>query len=164
MGNRIAVWSLGVTAVGTLIALAAWLLPSDGPNGGSPPSPVDTTVAAEGPTKEDYIRLADDICHKWSVAAGESAGIADDLERAREQRRILTNMVFEWRSVTPPPADRAVVDEIIDRYQEAADLADQMVAAWERGDAATVQRLDTLLQQESDEAMRESRAYGFRVC
>lgn len=68
------------------------------------------------------------------------------------------------RGVTPPAADKAKIEELLDEQEAFVDKLDEAGKAAQEGDEKTVNRLTQEVFSESDNFDAELRKYGFQVC
>ncbi len=132
------------------------------------PLAATTLVACSGgPSKEDFVAVADDACRAADARISEitaparRAGVARYVERARE---ISDDLVSDLRTLDPPEGDREAVEELIDGLERAAALLEPLARATVDRDVETLQELQQEIVQITDDVSDLAGSYGFEAC
>lgn len=116
--------------------------------------------------KQQFIHDADTVCAHLMTVAGKMetpadlAGLVDVLRKARGE----IFAAYDQLKALKPPAPAKVEWRRYLGDRDQLRIFDQMIAAAERGDVATLQSLNAQLQSKSGRGDRWAKRYGFKVC
>ena len=121
----------------------------------------------KGLSKADFVTRADAICKADNAKFADAAkGIGDNPTLAQVKSLFSDQLlpmfrseVSELRALKPPKADRAAVKKLLD---EVATGADQIESATKK--ATTLKELQDLTPPALDQANKDAKAYGLKVC
>ena len=124
-------------------------------------------ACSSGPSKEEYIAQADEICAE-AGAAGEALGIPKNEkefdETVEEATQITLEAIAQLRALEPPEDDREVIETIYNNMEEAVAYIPQIQEASDRGDAEAMGELNQQLTHAAMVAEELARRYGFKEC
>ena len=124
-------------------------------------------ACSSGPSKEDYIAQADEICAE-AGAAGEALGIPENErefnENVEEATQITLDAIAQLRRLEPPEEDAEVIETIYNNMEEAVAYIPQIQEASNRGDAEAMGELNQQLAHAATTAEELARRYGFKEC
>ncbi|MGH2756781.1 MAG: hypothetical protein ACRDI3_03230 [Actinomycetota bacterium] len=163
---RVAMAAAGLLAL-LMLGGAGWMVFGD--DGAAPVSALGS--ADDGSDhlskKQRFIRAADGVCAHLMTVAGKMPVATDLSELAavlRDVRGEIWKSYKKLQGLNPP----AKVRKEWKRYlgnPEQLQVFDDMIAATERGDVATLQSLATQLENQGhDKTDRWAKRYGFKVC
>jgi hypothetical protein len=136
----------------------------------SPSGDAASRVTTAEPTtmlsaRDRYISAAERVCEKYFIATGklDQENLPND-EKLRRGIRIMYSMVNEWRAIPPPPGDRPAVDEILDGYNEFANLLYEVQMYQEGGDIERAKAALNKSERIEQQVHSKGRQFGFRLC
>lgn len=127
------------------------------------------TQTPAGPTKDEFIAQADQVCADFREATKEVAeATPSDYDELEEQAQEIIQMtqatLAEFRALTPPAGD----DEIMRRYtssvEESITLLKRLREAAQEEDAIKVDTYADDLRGLSQRQRGLAQGYGFKVC
>jgi hypothetical protein len=128
-----------------------------------------TTLAAcsGGPSKEDFIAAADDVCREADERVAEIGRLRseDDIAEYVEQtKEVSVDLVSSLRELEAPEADQARFEDMIDGIERATDLLGPMAQAVIERREDGFDELQQELGQIAEDVNDFAESYGFEVC
>ncbi len=143
------------------------------------PPQTEASPGEGGPTRAEYIARADAFCKTANARARKLNERARDLARGKtglkaqleaiapvveEGLKVQRESAEAFKKIEPPPADRAIVEQLHRAADELTDLVAQVGEAAEDGDVARYRQLVGQQARIRTRTRAIQRDYGFKEC
>jgi ABC-type phosphate/phosphonate transport system substrate-binding protein len=169
-----------IALVVAALAVVAFVVGCGGGESSSSSSSSGTTASSGEPSKAEYVESADAVCTEYQGASASLRKEAEEIEGSanpespknlarfaeilREADAIADKEYAALKEVEPPSADKALIDSIIGKSEEAESESREAAEALEEGDLSKFSEILNQTAPLNNQAKGMAEGYGFKVC